>query len=478
MAGSISKWAWSGLGVWALAASTQADYRDDIRFTQLKAELGASLPTGAGVSVMQVELATPTTTGTAWSIDSGGYAFNASTEFSGKTITPRSASYATDDTSVNHASTVAQFFYGNSVSTAPGITTVDTYEVNNWLVGGFLNTTTGYLPLNTSTVRIANHSWVGTTGTTSLDLEVLHRLDYVVQREDMIQVVGVNNPGGSAQSLLSSSFNSIAVGLTNGNAASGTTALDSLYTSGRTKPDIVAPHGSWTSLATPMVSAAAALLVQTGHNNASLSAGSYVNSLTGMTIRNAETPEVVKAALMAGADRSVGITNYRAAGHQTSNGLDDRYGAGELDIYNSYHIIAGGETDAGGTIAGSGFDYASSFSKSATATYSFTGTRSVSGSLVWNAFVNSSLTATLANFDLQLYQVGNLTPIASSTSTGNNTENIFWSGLDPHLTYQFKISRTDSLGAWDYGFAWVVPEPGSLSFLCAASLLLGRRRRV
>ena len=75
---------------------------------------------------------------------------------------------------------------------------------------------------------------------------------------------------------------------------------------------------------------------------------------------------------MAGALRSTNgnvaapdITDYRvAAGNQASNGLDRRFGAGQLNIANSYHIIAAGEknslqdSSAGGGQAGlRGFDY-------------------------------------------------------------------------------------------------------------------------
>lgn len=72
---------------------------------------------------------------------------------------------------------------------------------------------------------------------------------------------------------------------------------------------------------------------------------------------------------MAGADRATtnvttraNSTDYRRAGHETTNGLDSRYGAGQLNIFNnSYRILAGGEQPSaqpgGDDIAPSGFDY-------------------------------------------------------------------------------------------------------------------------
>ena len=97
--------------------------------------------------------------------------------------------------------------------------------------------------------------------------------------------------------------------------------------------------------ATPVVASAAALLVDLGHSNPGLSKDPVVNSTTnrnGDTVYNAERSEVVKAALMAGADRTATqlATTYTV---NTANGLNSKYGAGQLDIYNSYYIIAAGQ---------------------------------------------------------------------------------------------------------------------------------------
>ena len=64
---------------------------------------------------------------------------------------------------------------------------------------------------------------------------------------------------------------------------------------------------------------------------------------------------------MAGASRTAISLGYTT---DTDNGLNNVYGAGQLNIYNSYHIIAAGEQnslqDAPGThgfIGRYGFDY-------------------------------------------------------------------------------------------------------------------------
>ena len=54
------------------------------------------------------------------------------------------------------------------------------------------------------------------------NVDALKRLDWVINQDEYIQVVGMNNGSGSAtQPLLGSSFNAIAVGLSNGTSKHG-----------------------------------------------------------------------------------------------------------------------------------------------------------------------------------------------------------------------------------------------------------------
>jgi hypothetical protein len=76
------------------------------------------------------------------------------------------------------------------------------------------------------------------------------------------------NNGANNYPLLGSAFNAIAVGLSNGNHALGSVQLDSVYSFGRPRPDLVASppiEYTKTSYATPSVASAAALLVGVGH---------------------------------------------------------------------------------------------------------------------------------------------------------------------------------------------------------------------
>ncbi len=443
--------------------AARSDYKDDIRYTALVKELGALAPTGAGVKVAQVEAR-----------NDGGTPPDAFPncapdltldEFTGKTITIKTAGA---DTS-GHATNVGKLFYGNTSSTAPGITSIDSYWADDWLRSGFLKSGQTPAPPAT-TVRVFNHSWIGSSD--SLTVDALKRVDYLVETYDAMQVVAVNNGTGLNQwPYLSYTFNSITVGRTNGSHVTGTAGIadnQNLYVAGRVKPDIVSPQTS-TSAAAPTVSAAAALLIETAHRNPALSlGGSYVAS--GQTIYYGESSEVVKAALMAGARRP-DVVGYAV---NTANGLSDRYGAGELDIYNSYHIVAAGrqpnreQAGAAALVGPQGFDYEAAFGAGDSATYHFmTGSDPnrlirLAATLAWNIDIagptggpfNNS--ATLANFELSLYEVGaqGSTVAASSKSTVDNTENLWTARLDPSTEYYLQVTRSDAGAARDYGLAW------------------------
>jgi hypothetical protein len=298
----------------------------------------------------------------------------------------------------------------------------------------------------------------------------------------------------------------IAVGRTDGLHQQGSVAVagDSLYGAGRMVPTLVAPQNS-TSGATPVVAAAAAVLVQTGHEGESaLSTGSTVISGIG-TIYDAERSETVKAALMAGADRQTAntstdanITDYGSAGFATSNGLDSRYGAGQVNIFNSYNILAGGEQksveNGGHDISLFGFDYAGAFGglngSPRTASYSFTanGDLTLWASLVWNLSVSNdaALTATLHHLNLSLFDVTSNTFVSTSASSLDNTQNIFFKLLLGDR-YNLQVTAGESGNfSQDYALAWrmettpaPVPLPPTawLFITGAISLLLGSRLR-
>ncbi len=456
----------------------QADFNDDVGYTQLESELGSGVPDGAGVPVSEVEASVPVDGDSAWMPDS------TDSEFSGKVIADMSGAVA--GVYSGHATSIGKRLYGNATSTSPGISNISAYLADHWIGTGFLHLNFGGWPVyqpNFSTSRVSNHSWIGSTG--SFNEDALTRLDWVIETDEVIQTVGFT--GSSSNALLSSAYNVIAVNQTGAPTDSGSVSAGGAYTAGRTKPEIVAPDGS-TSAATPRVGSAAALLIEVANSNPALStdpAGISTTNRSGNTIYNAERAEVIKAALMTGADRetsnstSTDITDYRvAAADQTVNGLDRRFGAGQLNIYNSYHIIAAGEQNSiedygagAGLIELTGFDYDPKFggsqSSNDTATYYFSqtsGPSQLTASLVWNISIdggsqfNFDGTATLYDLDLLLFDVtdqDNWILVGSSESTTENTENL-WQLLDNGKNYALQVERgaAQSAFSWDYGVAW------------------------
>lgn len=241
---------------------------------------------------------------------------------------------------------------------------IDCYEANDWIGTGILRYGITYLGnpvqpsyelfvIPSSPSRVSNSSWVGDTSEPADASDILRRLDFVIETDEFIQVVAPAN-STTNQRLLISAYNSISVGRSDGSHQRGAVHVDTDYIGGRVKPDIVAPMTS-TSAAAPIGASAAALLIQTGRS-VSLSTDPIQDSTTnraGHTIMNAERTEVIKAALMAGAERVThngsfsDITDYRIMpDNQSSNGLDIRFGAGQLNIYHSYHIISAGEQNS------------------------------------------------------------------------------------------------------------------------------------
>ena len=472
----------AGLLVIGGSGSAAADWKLDIGYTALQNELGAALPTGAGVKVAQVEA-------------SYGKPDPGIAEFARKTFTLTSPSLSIS----SHATGVGQYFYGNSSSLAPGITDITCYDSTAWRYS-FLQMGTS-VPLVSSS-RVANHSYVSSS-TSTTNIPYLARLDWIVNRDEYIQVVAMNN-GGSNVPLMGSSFNAIAVGLSNGTAAHGSYPLATTpttpYASGnRTRPDLVAP-ASATSWATPMVSSATALLVKTGHNGgATLSTDPLTQSTTnrnGDTIYNAERSEVVKAALMAGASRkSPNLTNsVTPNGYtvNTANGLNNIYGAGQLDIYNSYHVIAAGEQNSredfvsgNGEIKAAGFDYDPQFggldNSNRTGSYVFRAlsTGSLSASLVSNLAVTGETatgfdtSANLYRLGLYLYDTTSQLELAYANSIMDNTENIWWNDLMPNHAYLLQVTAEQSDFLWDYGLAWNITANTTHAPLPPTVYLLG-----
>ncbi|MBI1367665.1 MAG: hypothetical protein GC162_03325 [Planctomycetes bacterium] len=505
-------------GLLCVQTAAEADYKADIGFTQLSLELGGSMPTGSGVAVSQVEAAEKVTIDM---VDYFPYSPNpALSHNAGKTLTPRSG--VVMDGGGNplysgHAGAVGSFYYGLG-SVAPAITSIDTYSADDWLVDGVLNLQSMNAPdttLNSS--RVANHSWIGyaTDDMNNFDrlatLEMIERTDWLVATDDYHQIAGTTG-FTATYSLLSNSFNAMSVVRLNDATSGGSANLHAgamtigPYTGGRDIVDFSAPNINTTSNSVPVVGGLTALLIQVADANPMLSHDSWVNR-AGQTIRSATTSEVIKAMFMAGALRnSPAMTNTYTV--TTANNLDSQYGAGLVNIYNSYHILVAGEQDSDqddGAGSGAidyhhGFDYDAHFGAAAnndTGSYYFTTGNELATffvTLAWNVNVDmANLTggspdpdaaAVFYNLDLKLFDItlGNLL-VASSLSTHDNTENLMVN-LDANHQYELRVLTASGQPAfdWDYGLAWrsdvtPIPEPGAIGVWLAVMGLAGLRRR-
>ncbi len=453
------------LSVAAAAATAQSD-RNPPRhssYAKLADLLGDYMPTGEGVRVMQVEgMLTDRDERTfGWAPDADH------PDFAGVRFV-----YAGPPS--GHAGSVAREFFGRA-SMAPGVSEVECFPNVIWAHDplGFLRSGTDELP-RASAARVANHSWVGSSGES--DLEVLKRVDYLVATDDFVQVAGANN-APQVRELLQCSFNAIIVGRSPGQHSTGTVDLgDETYTEGRAKPDIVAA-GRFTSTAAPRVASAVAMLQEFAHRSGSaLSRGSYRSPRTGRTIWHAESAVVLKAALMAGADREAARGYRGRARYRTDNGLDLRYGAGVLNVLNSYAILAGGEWtdeenrgDEPGAVPPAGFHYNAAFGglegTASEATYRMRapeGARHLKVCLAWNVRINRDEArwdggAELYDLDLKVYDLNHSArlPVAESLSWVDNTENLRIE-VEPGHEYAIKVlrARGQEPFLWNYGLAW------------------------
>ena len=458
-------WLYLPLVGWCFTAN--ADYQTDIAYSQLKADLnagGITVPNGSGVRVTLVE-ASSSTTAVIFAPDPSV------TALSGKIflypgLTTCTILPCTPSEYSGHATGAAKTFFGNDIAMAQGVDNIHSYEVNQW-VSSLYNP--GTFSATLTDRRIANHSWVS-IGSSDSDGGILRIVDRQVDRNEYIQVAATSGH------LLSNAYNVIAVGLTSSATNYSSEAIDTNYVAGRAITHLVAPAANL-STATPIVAAASALLVQTGHQQTSLSLG-YGNISGVGTVYNAERSETIKAVLMAGADKQTSnssgygnITGYRSAGRQTANGLDTRYGAGQLNVLNSYYILTAGEQNSlednginAGQIGVAGFDYDPSFGglngSNSSATYDFTASAGerINASLVWNIGIgnNSALSATVRHLGLSLVDVtdGGST-LAASDSLNDNTQSIAWDELIAGHHYRLLVSSMEASNfKADYALAW------------------------
>jgi hypothetical protein len=284
--------------------------------------------------------------------------------------------------------------------------------------------------------------------------------DYSVTNKTLF-ISAVNN-GGSV-SPPGTAYNSIGVAAYGGASSVGPT-LDN----GRCKPDITAPAGV-TSFSTPQVAGATAVMMQAGLRG---DGGSDTNSAFDL--------RTIKALLLNGAVKPLDWTN------SCSSPLDARYGAGVLNLLNSYEQLVGGKhgpvvsgsvttNDAhppigaiGSVSVLSGWDFNTNTSTSTldrVSHYYFnvtngTGSFIATATLVWNRQYNQANINALALF---LYDCANSNLVMCSTSLVDNVQHIYTNNLSQgrYDLQVWKAGGTNTVSASEtYSLAWqFVPIP-------------------
>jgi hypothetical protein len=338
-----------------------------------------------------------------------------------------------------HADGVAQYFYGLPNGVATNVARVDNYDVNyfyNNIIAAAFPANIGDPVVNQSFIFCeADYSHMPVSDEQNIDSQYD---DYAAQYK-ILFISGAGNGGPTNQSRIypaATCYNGIGVAAYGGNSCTGPT-LDN----GRAKPDITAPAGI-TSFSTPQVAGAAAVLLQAGLRG---DGGGDTNSAADI--------RTLKALLLNGAVKPADWTN------NVPSPLDTRYGAGVLNVFNSYKQLAGGKhgyivsttvaaggahppTGATGTVGVlSGWDFNTNSSSSFPSAqdgvkhYYFNVTNSAgnaaftaTATLAWNRQQNQT---GINNLDLFLYDAVSSNLILCSTSLVDNVEHIFVPRLPP-----------------------------------------------
>jgi hypothetical protein len=343
-----------------------------------------------------------------------------------------------------HADTVASFFYGLPGGVATNVAHVDNYNADYFYTGIIAAT----VPPNIND-RVVNQSFIFGYVPGQVTVAQQQGLDsqfddYAAQYNTLfVSGAGNGGPGSGSVAPPSTCYNGLSVGAYGyANSSVGPT-----QDNGRAKPDITAP-ASATSFSTPQVTGAAAALIQAGLRG---DGGGSTNSAADI--------RTIKALLLNGTIKPVDWTNV------PPSPLDSRYGAGVLNIFNSYEQLAGGKhtfivntivstnsphppTSAGGTVSTlSGWDFgtlSSTTSSDSVNHYYFNVTNGVNGAaftatatLVWNRQLN---TTNINNLDLFLYDVASSNLMEASTSAVDNVEHL-WLPQLPQGRYDLQVLK-------------------------------------
>jgi hypothetical protein len=254
-------------------------------------------------------------------------------------------------------------------------------------------------------------------------------------------------------------------------------------------PDWYTRSVSGTSFSTPTAAGGATLLYDAAYARLS-------------TTPDARDSRVVKAVLMNSADKTMGWDNGQTAhpngngGVLTTRGVDDRVGAGRMNLGRAFGQFLNGTTDLAGTSHGSlgsvnpiGWDFGE-VAQGTTNDYLINGVLQagspITATLTWfrdrstvgeTQFADNSFD----DLDLELWSASGGAPlglVSQSSSRYNNTEH-FTFNIPATGEYMLRVRWTDELfdvvsdaNAEHYGLAWAanVPEPATVFMLAMAAV--------
>ncbi len=338
-----------------------------------------------------------------------------------------------------HADEVAKNFYGIPFGAATNVAHVDNYDANYFFNHYILN---NFRLVNPA--RVVNQSFVFDSSDEST---VDPAYDNYEAYRNIIFASAVG--AGGAVVPPGTGYNCVAVGVDN----SGTGSSTGPTADGRCKPDIAAPDAadapsSALSYAIPYVAGAAAILIQAANRG---DGGSNTNAASDL--------RTVKALLLNGAIKPTNWTNG------TASPLDARYGAGLVNVFNSWEQLKGGQhafiesttNSSGGahppgtntnnesTLAGWNYNSISTQTTNDTVNHYYFNLPggevfTLTATLVWNKQYNAT---SINNLNLFLYNAANSNLVTCSTSMVDNVEHIFVPALPPGR-YDLQVLKSGS----------------------------------
>ncbi|HSY19553.1 MAG TPA: hypothetical protein VK815_14525 [Candidatus Acidoferrales bacterium] len=435
--------------------ATRGDFQDDIGLRAMRAT--ASLD-GSGIRLAQPEAGFGSATN--WEVNpSAIWVLQPAGKFTYSSSSGTATNYpnAVGSDSGHAEFNVGGFCYGLPFGIATNLSHIDNYEANYFIDDIVVLASPIAAPL-------VNQSFVDPDTNDEVVLDAAYD-DYAAQYGTLF-ISGVDN-GGPVKPP-STCYNGIGAGAYQDYA--NHTSIGPTPAGGRCKPDITAISDS-ASTGTALVSGAAALLLQAALRG---DGGSDTNSTADL--------RTLKALLLNGAVKPVDWTNAGASP------LDARYGAGVVNILNSYEQLAGGKhgvtisntvslnaahpptgamgdvgvlsgwnlaTNASGILNDSIHHYYFNVSNGVTsAKYTATAT------LVW---LRQQGMTDINNLDLFLYNCANSNLVACSTSQVDNVEHIWTTGLAPGR-YDLQVWKAGGIGPVSldetYALAFeFVPQP-------------------